>query len=293
MLRRAAILGFGVFGLSTAVIMIKACQVAPAPLAGYRLLVAAVVLSPLFLRDWRRNRGRYTLVHLRKTLLPGIVLGLHFVSWIIGARMTQTANASLIVNMTPIVMPFLLYIMIRERINRGELAGTVLAMVGILLIGAADFHIFRSSLWGDAICFGSMILFAWYLAMGRQNRHFPTVWLYIVPLYFFGALVCLIGAGFRGDSFAIDSTRDLLLMLGLGVVPTVVGHSILNYSMRHLRGQSVGIANLGQFIFAGVMGYFLLADAPQWTFYIAAPLAVAGAVIALRSTPQTDLPSES
>ena len=76
-----------------------------------------------------------------------------------------------------------------------------------------------------------------------------------------------------------------MLILGLGIIPTVLGHSILNYSMRHIRGQAVGIAALGQFIFAGIMGYFLLSDAPQQTFYVAAPLAVVGAILALRATP--------
>ncbi len=286
MLWRVLLLIFGVFATATAVIMIKACDVAPTPLAGYRLLVAAVVLSPLFVRDWRRYHERYGLPDVRRTLLPALVLAGHFISWTIAARLTQTANASLIVNMVPIVMPFILYLLIRERLNRGEVRGTVLAMCGILLLGLFDFHLVPENVAGDAGCFGSMILFAFYLGLGRRNRDFPTVWLYTVPLYFFAGVACIVAGAAAGSNFAIDTQRDLLLTIGLGVVPTVIGHSVLNYSMRHLRGQAVSIVNLGQFIFAGTMGYFLLDDLPKWAFFVAAPLAVAGAVLALRATPE-------
>lgn len=286
MLWRVLLLIFGVFATATAVIMIKACDVAPTPLAGYRLLVAAVVLSPLFVRDWRRYHERYGLSDVRRTLLPALVLAGHFISWIIAARLTQTANASLIVNMVPIVMPFILYLLIRERLNRGEVRGTVLAMFGILLLGLSDFHLAPENVAGDAGCFGSMLLFAFYLGLGRRNRDFPTVWLYLVPLYFFAGVACLVAGAAAGSNFAIDTQRDLLLTIGLGIIPTVIGHSVLNYSMRHLRGQAVSIVNLGQFIFAGTMGYFLLDDLPKWIFFVAAPLAVAGAVLALRATPE-------
>ena len=87
----------------------------------------------------------------------------------------------------------------------------------------------------------------------------------------------------------METPKDLLLTIGLGIVPTVLGHSILNYSMRHIRGQAVSIANLSQFIFAGIMGYFFLSEVPQWTFFVACPLVVGGAVLALQSTPRNAL----
>jgi drug/metabolite transporter (DMT)-like permease len=83
----------------------------------------------------------------------------------------------------------------------------------------------------------------------------------------------------------VASRADALLVLGLGIVPTVMGHSTLNYCMRHMRGQWVSIANLGEFVFAGVMGYFLLDKTPQWNFYAAAAFVVAGAVVVIRSAP--------
>jgi drug/metabolite transporter (DMT)-like permease len=307
---RILLLIFGVWACSTAVIMIKAGTMHPVLLSASRLLVATAALSPVFLRDLRRNRSRYSRRHLRRTILPGIVLGAHFVSWILGARLTLAANSSLIVNMVPVVMPFLLHFMMREQLNRGEWLGTAVALMGVLVLAGLDYHISAEYFLGDVLCFGSMLLFALYLALGRRNRDFPTLWLYLVPLYFVGGLVCLLTAAGLGALWEIPAGRDflqavrlgevhplaihgawdVLLAVGLGIIPTIIGHSTLNWAMKHIRGQAVSIANLGQFIFAGVMAYFLLGEAPAWNFYVACALVVAGAGIALRQTPSRHVP---
>ena len=51
------------------------------------------------------------------------------------------------------------------------------------------------------------------------------------------------------------------------LVPTIIGHSILNYSMKHLRGQVVSILNVLQFVSAGIMAYFIRDEVPAATLY--------------------------
>ncbi|MFP4353902.1 MAG: DMT family transporter [Phycisphaerae bacterium] len=293
------LLVFGVFACSTAAIWIKQSAMHPVLLAGVRQLIAAALLLPIFLRQWKQHRAVYTGRHLLRTILPGALLGVHFVTWIIGIRLAQTANGSLIVNMVPIVMPFLLVWLMDERLTRGEGIGTAVALAGVSILFVADYHLDWEHFQGDLLCFGSMLLFAGYLALGRRNRDFPAIWLYLVPLYFWGGLICVaawpvsLATGIAAPAplgaearFSLDPTLwDWLMALGLGVVPTIMGHSVLNFSMKHLRGQMVSIANLGQFIFAGILAYFLLSEVPAWTFYPAAAFMVTGAVIALRATP--------
>ena len=280
---RVALLLLGVYACSTAVIMIKAGTVPPMLLAGYRILIAAVVLAPLLVRDLRRFRGQITWRDLAPTILPGVVLGMHFITWIDGARRTLAANAALIVTMVPIAMPFFLLAMLRERLTRGELGGTIVAMLGVAVLGASDYHVSPGHLRGDAICFGSMLLFCWYLVLARKHRHFQSIWLYVVPLYFAGGVLCL-AAGLvmeRGVQVTYNA-KEILLIIGLAIVPTVIGHSILNYSMKHMRGQIVGVMTLTEFVFAGVMAFFFFGEIPSWAFYPAAALVLAGAIIIVK-----------
>lgn len=282
MVLRMALLMLGVFCCSTAVIMIKASTVHPVLLAGYRLTAAALLLSPLFIRAFRQHRGVYTRQHFVRTILPAGLLALHFITWVVGARATLAANASLIVNLTPIVMPFILFMSLRERVHRGEIVGTAIAMTGVLLLAGGDYTAQPEHLFGDAVCFGSMLFFAVYLVLARRNRDVPSLWLYITPLYAMAGLFCFALAPLFTSPWQVFAPREYLLLLGLALIPTIAGHGLLNHSMRHLRGQVVSICNLHQFVFAGILGFIFFREAPPWTYYPACALIVCGAVVAIQ-----------
>jgi drug/metabolite transporter (DMT)-like permease len=280
---RILLLFTGIFAGSTSVIMIKASAVHPALLCGYRLLVASALLAPLFLRSRRRHRGGYAWRHLGASIVPGLLLALHLITWTIGARLTYAANAALLVNLVPLVMPLLLFVQVREVVNRAELAGTGIALLGLLLLGRSDFHLDQAHLLGDLTCLGSMLLFALYLVAAKRNRDVPDLWLYIVPLYAVAGLLCFAMAVPMTQVWTLLPAREYLLLLGLALLPTITGHSLLNHSMRHLRGQLVSVANLHQFVFAGILAFLIFGEKPAWPFYPAAALVVTGAVIVVRS----------
>jgi len=220
-------------------------------------------------------------------IIAGTAMGLHFASWIMGARQANPTNASLIVNMVPAVLPLMLFVMVRERVTRTELVGTLLAMAGVCVLAARDFHLGDGGFTGDLICFGSMLIFCFYLTLGRRNRHFATIWLYVTPLYFFGgcmflALGLVVELGVQGIVVPWG-WREILLIAALTIIPTVIGHSILNYSVKHMRGQLVGIINLFQFVFVGVMALCVGEKAPDWAIVPAAALVLSGAIIVVRS----------
>ncbi len=280
MCTRILLLLFGVFCCSTAVIFIKESELNPVLLAALRLIAAAIFISPLFIRDLRKKK--YKPSYFLPAFVPGIFLGLHFISWIYAVHLTSAVNASLIVNMVPIVMPFIIFAMVREKITKRELAGSLTAVMGLIILVAGDIDVKKEYMNGDMLCFLSMIFLSIYLALARKNCHFDTMWLYLFPLYMSGGLLCLMFLVFCADPFLHYSYKETLLLLALVIVPTIAGHSILNYSMKHLRSQIVSIINMGQFISAGIMAFFLFAEVPEITFYMAAILLLGGAVIAMK-----------
>jgi drug/metabolite transporter (DMT)-like permease len=289
---RVALLLVGVWACASAIIFIKLSDTPPMLLTGLRLTLASIMLSPLCIRDFRRHRGKLGWGDLRATMIAGLAMGLHFASWIIGARQAEAVNANLIVNMAPAVMPLFLFVIVRERVTRTELKGTGLALAGVCVLAAWDARVSAEYFTGDLICFGSMLIFCLYLTLGRRNRHFVTIWLYVVPLYFFGGLVFLsagviVECGMRGMSVPW-SIREVLLIVALTIIPTMVGHSILNYSVKHMRGQLVGVINLFQFVFVGVMAWFVWRKTPHWTILPAAALVLGGAIVVVRSQKSTD-----
>ena len=127
-----------------------------------------------------------------------------------------------------------------------------------------------------------------HIIYARKNKEMASIYLSVVPIYLMAGLFCLAialvlqAAGYPINWFGPDHRMEWISILGLALVPTVLGHSLINWALTRIRGQAVVIINLAQFIFAGIMGYLLLDEIPALVFYIASALVVIGAVIVIR-----------
>jgi drug/metabolite transporter (DMT)-like permease len=282
---RYLLLFLGVLACSTSAILIRMSSTDPFVLSALRLSLASVFLAPVLLVELKKHGAAFTREHLRRTRVPAVVLALHLISWSFGARMTAVAQSSLIVNLVPIALPFFLFALVGERLNMSEVAGTLLAIIGLVALSIRDALSGGGSPAGNAVCFGSMLLFALYLALGRRNRDFPSVWLYVIPVYGQAALICIVAALPRLHTFGTGSAREWAIMVGLAAIPTVCGHSLLNAAMRRIRGQIVSLCNTSQFIYAGLMGYLIFGEVPHAVFYATSAVVVAGVAIVVFATP--------
>lgn len=280
--RALLILMLGIVSASSSVVFIKLSRLDPVVLAISRLALASLLVAPWFVARARQHRVFFR-EHGPRTLWPGALLAVHFVTWIIGARMTPAVNSSLLVNMAPLVTPLFLAGIAQERLQKAELGATLVAFAGVVWLTWSDFELSQQYFLGDLVCFGSMILFALYLVLGRKNRDFPSLWLYMWPVYTVAGLVCAAIALVTSDlSTGPWTLRELSLVFGLAVLPTVVGHGSMNYALKQLRGQVVGVANLGQVISAGLLAYLFLDEVPHTTFYPASLLIAIGVALVFR-----------
>jgi len=290
------LLTLGQIVASSSVIAIKMSSIDSILLASLRVLVAAILLTPWYVRDSRgEGRNPKTLVaEALPSVLPGLLMAFHFITWNMGARMTLAANASLIVNMMPVAMPFIMYGLSRTLITRREIIGTLVAIAGVVALTGPNLRIGGETLAGDLMCLFSMVLLSLYLALAAKNNRQPSVWLYVVPLYWIAGLTALtvyLVTALLGESSGAGSTpvsavsfpllKEGLLAVYLGVFPTIVGHTIFNRSMRVLPSQLVSIAILSQFIFAGLIAFLVFGEVPEPLWYPAALLVIAGAVLVI------------
>jgi drug/metabolite transporter (DMT)-like permease len=279
---QAALLLFGIFCASTATILVKATSEQPLLVTAGRLLIAALILTPFFLKELKTSPGSYGWKQLGWACLPAVILSINLTSFVFGARLTQAANAGLIISLTPLVMPFYLWWLLREKINRREVIGTLIMLAGILILIVGNLNLSRSNFIGDMIVLGSMLALGGYMALGRKNAARLNLWSYVVPLFWLAGLICLAIALFFVNPIKSYAISDVLEILGLGVISTAIGQSILNYSFKYFRGQTVSLSAMLIPIFTGVMGYFFFREIPYPTFYLAAILIAIGVLIALR-----------
>jgi drug/metabolite transporter (DMT)-like permease len=196
----------------------------------------------------------------------------------------------LIANLVPLVMPIALWVMVSEKPKSREVFATIIAMSGVAIMVSSD--LFRSGslrealtaqtsyLRGDLLAFAAMCMLAVYLVLAKRNKAVPSIWLYIVPVYAVAGVMCLpLAVILHGTPPSLD-LKQTGLFLALVILPTVMGHTLLNIAMWWFRGQVVSIFNLFQFTFTGVMAYLILnGEMPTRALYLAATTIVTAVVI--------------
>ncbi len=266
----------GIVATACSFVFIRESSEPPVMLAAWRVLLATIMLSPAYLLARRRFGDGSALQVLQRSWLPGIVLSAHFVTWVIGARLSLGANATIIVNLVPLAMPILLWLMFGDVMQRREWLATGLAVAGLGVLALDNLQFSAGSMLGDAVCLLSMFLFAFYLTLARRHAQLPSLWLYVVPVYAIAGITSLLAAPFFGPVAPSFELRNITAVIALAAVSTVIGHSALNFSMQHMRGQTVGVMMLAQFIVAGIIAYFLYTEVPSLLFYVASALMVTG-----------------
>ena len=96
---RLVLLLVGVVACSSAALMIKMSRTPALLVAAYRLLAAACLLSPLYIRARRRFPEYAPRTLFRQAGTDAVCLAVHFWTGNVGVRMTTIANATLIVNL--------------------------------------------------------------------------------------------------------------------------------------------------------------------------------------------------
>ena len=113
---------------------------------------------------------------------------------------------------------------------------------------------------------------------------FPDPWLYIVPMYAVAAVCTLFWrVASSGSLPEIPVAREWLWILALIFIPTILGHGLAMYSLKYLRGQTMTILNLGQFVFAGSMAYLVFRERPLASFAVTSLCVLGGALLVVRA----------
>lgn len=266
------LLAVAVAAMASSVVFLRFSTLTPGEISAWRMLLGALCFLPFVGNGWRGlTRGAWA-----RAVLAGLILGLHFVTWVMGARSTSAANASLLVNLVPLVLPFLLLVLAGEAIRRRDWTGSAFGLTGVLVLVGGNLSL-QGTWRGDLICLGSMVLLAIYIALSRRAAGlFPGTSAWVVPVFLVSALTCYACHVLAGNAVHWPPAGEWQWIVLLVVCPTLLGHGLMARSLRFWRGQVVGVANGGQFLFAGIYGWFAFGELPSLLFPLGAVLILCG-----------------
>ena len=217
----------------------------PATIVWVRMAITAVLLAPLALRDARAGALPRSASDWSVVALSGVLLAAHFLTWTASLRHTSVASSVLLVSLHPVLVAVLGRRLLGEGVSLRLIAGLGLALVGTAITAAGDLRVSTEALGGDLLAIAGSITFAGYLLVGRRVRSRYGAAGYSVPVYSVVAVIALLAAPLSGAA-VVPRPRTALACLGLAVVCTVLGHTVFNWTLRHLRAVIVSLAFLGE-----------------------------------------------
>ncbi|HZS15187.1 MAG TPA: DMT family transporter [Candidatus Dormibacteraeota bacterium] len=238
-----------------------------------RMAFTVALLLPFLLRDVARRALPQTRHDWLLVGASGLFLAAHFLTWTYALRYTSVASSVLLVTLHPVLVAWLGRRILGEPVSPRLAAGIALALAGTAVTSAGDWRLGARDLFGDMLALSGAVMFTGYLLIGRTVRSRTGTAGYSAPVYSVVALCCVAIAPLTGSAI-IPSARTALACLGLAGVCTVLGHTVFNWTLRHLRTALVSVSLLGEPVITSLLAIPILHELPPGQ-------AVAGGVVIL------------
>src|SRR5881396_2055235 len=230
---------------------------ATAPAVAIAFWRLALVLPVTFGLATREPQVRAVREAFRLMLLSGLLLAVHFWTWIASLRFTTVASSVLLVSLKPIFAWVLAALWLGEHPGRAERWGIVVAVVGATLIGLTDARLSLGALGGDGLALIGAVTGAGYYVIGRRVRQTVGVWSYASAVYAVAAVALGFVAALRGAPLTGFGARDWEVFAAMAAGPMLVGHTGMNYALRQFRATTVNVAALGEPVGATLIAWLV------------------------------------
>jgi drug/metabolite transporter (DMT)-like permease len=287
----------GIASVSTASIFIRYAQVdAPSlSIAAFRLALAALFLSPVAWLRHRREIASWRASEWGWITASGILLAVHFATWITSLAFTSVATSVVLVSTSPLWVALFARLFLGESLHRPLIIGLGLALGGSILISFAENRsgAFPRPLLGAALaCCGALAVGGYWL-IGRRLRRSLHLIPYVTLVYGIAALTLLTVVLLFQLPLTGFKTATYGWFLLLALIPQLLGHTSFNWALAHLPAGYVAIATLGEPIGAVMLAFIVLGEVPSLLKTTAAVLILSGIFLALRPHPMASGKSEA
>ena len=251
------------FYSSASIFVRLAVNIPPVTLTFYRLSISAIVVTALFLLFKRSKKPKRKDVGL--LAFSGCVLAIHFVFFIYAVKNTSVANATFLVETSPVFVAFIAPLVIKEKTTITEVFSVSLALMGafIAISGAGNTLSLTSVNFGDIAALAAAILMCVYTLIGRRVRRYTPLLSYVAYVYSIAAFVALPTTIFSGEPLiGAYLMGDVLAVFGLAIVSTVLGHSLYNYALKEMKAIIVNLSALLEPSIASLLAFILFQEEP-------------------------------
>ena len=229
----------------------------------FRFLIAFVI-SLIFLQ---RKIFPIKIKEILYSLILSVLLFMVFITMTIGVKYTTATNASFLISLSVIFIPFFSWIFNKEKPKKSIFIVLIIALIGIMLLTLdknLEFHI------GDILCLICSLLFSFHvLIIERFVKNNNPITLGV--LQFGGVAILSFLVQYPIEKFTLPKNEKFWISLMiLSVFCTALAYIIQTVSQKKLSSTLIGLILSLEPIFSGIFGYFILNEYLSLQQYIGA-----------------------
>ncbi|MCY4384556.1 MAG: DMT family transporter [Nitrospinae bacterium] len=274
---------FGVIALGCSAILIRLADAEPLAIAAYRMGGGALLLLPFTRHNVMEIWGALSLKEKIIWAGSGIFLAFHFAFWIESLSHTSVASSVVLATTNPIFAGIGGVVLLGEKEGRNFWLGVLLAIVGSSVLAYSDFVGWEGSFWGNSLALSAAVMASAYMLCGRKLRMRIPVAAYVTGCYGFSGVLLFGTALILEQPLAGYSNDTWLLLLAMILIPTLIGHTSINYALGHLHPGKVALAVVGEPLVATALAWWLLQEVPTSSRLFACSIILMGIVLGGRS----------
>ena len=217
----------------------------------FRFLIAFVI-SLIFLQ---RKIFPLKIKEILYSLILSVLLFMVFITMTIGVKYTTATNASFLISLSVIFIPFFSWIFNKEKPKKSIFIVLIIALIGIMLLTLdknLEFHI------GDILCLICSLLFSFHVLITKRfvKNNNPIT---LGVLQFGGVALLSFLVQYPIEKFTLPKNEKFWISLMiLSVFCTALAYIIQTVSQKKLSSTLIGLILSLEPIFSGIFGYFIL-----------------------------------
>jgi drug/metabolite transporter (DMT)-like permease len=241
----------------------------PLAAAFWRGAIAGLAFLPVLLL----SRYRAQLMQIRARDLWSIaaattVIATHQICFITSLKFTSVSASTFLTSTQPIFTALLGGLLIREHVTARSwlaIAGAILGMAIITFSKPVAGNVIPlNPLFGNLLALLAALLASLYTLAARRLRQRVPLVPFMLIVHTSGSIFLIAIIALTGTNIAHYSPQTWSGLLLLGLIPTLLGHSLLTYAVGHLKAFVCNAAILGEPVGATIMAAIFLNEAASW-----------------------------
>ncbi|GBF12035.1 DMT family transporter [Tepidibacillus infernus] len=261
-IKLAIALFIGIIAVSSSAILVKQTTAPSAIIATYRMMFTVLIMIiPTFFFHFQEMKKLQKKDYLY-SFLSGLFLAFHFITWFESLKYTSIASSVVLVTMSPIFSMIGESIFFKKRYPLLSILGSLVSIIGGILIGLGDFRISGKALLGDLLALLGALMVTVYWLFGQKVRTRLTLLPYTLLVYGSSTIILVIYSFSFHYSFTQYEKTDWIVFIALAVIPNILGHTVFNWAIKYTNATTISMVLLGEPIGASILATLIYKEAP-------------------------------